>query len=335
MNRPSPSTGGNTEVALLRALRREPGAYVSGSELAQQLGVTRAAIWARVRELRQLGYEISASPQLGYRLEHAPDLLLRDDLLARLGPVSVIGRDIRVFQETASTNDVADRLGRDGVAEGVVIFAESQTRGRGRLGRRWISPKGKGLWFSVLLRPALPPQQVTRITVMAATAAARAIERLTGLNPEIKWPNDLLLGGRKVAGILTEMQAELEQVRYVVLGIGIDVNFGETDFPLELRPLATSLRLETGEPVERPALAATLLQELDTDYRRLRQGRFASIAAEWADRCGTLGRHIRLQLGSRILEGRAEALDPSGALIIRTDHGRIETVVGGEILLAH
>jgi BirA family transcriptional regulator, biotin operon repressor / biotin---[acetyl-CoA-carboxylase] ligase len=143
-----------------------------------------------------------------------------DDLISRLGKTKVIGRDIRVFQETTSTNDVIEKLAHDGVKEGVVVFAESQTRGRGRLGRKWLSPASRGLWFSVLLRPDLHPQEITQLTVASATALRRAIESLTGLKPQIKWPNDILVNGRKTAGILTELSAELDQVKYAILGIG-------------------------------------------------------------------------------------------------------------------
>src|SRR5207249_4264895 len=174
---------------------------------------------AQIEELQALGYEIEGSRHEGYRLLHAPDVLLADDLLSRLGKTKVIGRDIRVFRETTSTNDVIEKLARDGVKEGVVVFAESQTQGRGRLGRKWISPSGKGLWFSILLRPTLRPQEATQLTIAAATALWRAIHTETGLSAEIKWPNDLLLRGKKVAGILTELSAELDRVKHINLGI--------------------------------------------------------------------------------------------------------------------
>src|SRR5215510_8786403 len=184
------------DAQILSALREARAGSVSGAELVRDLGISRAAIWARIEALRSLGYEIEASPHAGYRLRHSPDVLLADDLLSRLGKTKVIGRDIRVFHETTSTNDVIEKLARDGVKEGVVVFAESQTKGRGRLGRKWISPAQKGLWFSVLLRPDLRPQEATRLTVASATALLRAIRSHTGLKPQIKWPNDILINGR-------------------------------------------------------------------------------------------------------------------------------------------
>ena len=176
-----------TDTEILLALRSAGPAPVSGAELAQRLGISRAAVWARIQELRRLGYDIVAKPHGGYRLVAVPDVLHADDLLSRLGPARVVGRDIRVFRETTSTNDVAEKLARDGVREGVVVLAESQTRGRGRLGRAWLSPPGKGLWLSVLLRPSLRPQEATKLTIVTATAVARAIRDQTGLKAFLKW----------------------------------------------------------------------------------------------------------------------------------------------------
>ncbi len=306
---------------------------VSGAELSLQLGISRAAIWARIEELRALGYDISATPHLGYRLVNAPDVLHADDLLSRVAGVAVVGRDIRVFQETNSTNDVVEKLARDGVKEGVVVFAESQTKGRGRLGRKWISIPRKGLWFSVLLRPDLHPQAATQITVVAATALARSIRKMTGLAAEIKWPNDILVRGRKVVGILTEMSAEVDHVKYVILGIGVDVNQTAAEFPPELRKVATSLRIEKGQSFSRPDLAAAILLELDADYRRLGTGQFEGVAGEWAENCTTLGRNVSINVGSRTVHGRAESLDADGALLVRTHHGHLERILGGDVTL--
>jgi len=322
-----------TDAQILAALRAAGDGAISGAELSQKLGLTRAAIWARVAELRRLGYEIEAGPHLGYRLLSTPDVLHADDLLTRLGETRVVGRDLRVFQETTSTNDVIEKLARDGVKEGVVVFAESQTKGRGRLGRKWLSPSGKGLWFSVLLRPNLRPTEATRLTVAAATALRRAIQKETALAPEIKWPNDLMLGGRKVAGILTEMSAELDQIKYLILGVGVDVNLAAREFPTELRKLATSLKIEAGRAIARPALATAILRELDRDYARICAGGFAAVADEWEQHCATLGQRVVIQVGARKLQGRAESLDDDGALLLRTEHGHLERVTGGDVAM--
>ncbi len=321
-----------TDTKILSALRANADG-LSGAELSRQLGVTRAAIWARIEELRRLGYEIEAGPHRGYRLLHTPDLLHAEDLLSRLGPTKVVGRDIRVFEETTSTNDVIERLARSGAKEGVVVFAESQTRGRGRLGRKWMSPARKGLWFSLLLRPDLRPQETTRLTVAAATALRRAVQKETGLRPDIKWPNDLLLQGRKVAGILTELNAEPDRAKYVIVGVGVDVNLNAGDFPSDLRRLATSLKLELGRAVSRPDLAVAMLRELDRDYARIGADDFASVADEWQAHCATLGRRVTIQIGDRRLRGCAESLGEDGALLLRTEHGHLEHVTGGDVFL--
>jgi BirA family biotin operon repressor/biotin-[acetyl-CoA-carboxylase] ligase len=321
------------DVQILTALRAAGDGAFSGAELSQKLRVSRAAIWARIEDLRSLGYDIEASPHRGYRLVSAPDVLHADDLISRLGKTKVIGRDIRVFQETTSTNDVIDKLARDGVKEGVVVFAESQTRGRGRLGRRWLSPAKRGLWFSVLLRPDLRPQETTRLTVASATALRRAIASQTDLQPEIKWPNDLLIQGKKVAGILTELSAELDHVKYIILGIGVDVNLSPGDLPAELRKVATSLRTELGKPVSRPELAVAILRELDHDYSRIASGQFAAVADEWEEHGTTIGQKVVIRTGNREIRGRAESLGEDGELLLRTEHGHLERIVGGDVTL--
>lgn len=321
------------DAQILTALRSTKTDSVSGAELSQNLGVSRAAIWARIEELRSLGYDIEASPHFGYRLLSVPDVLHADDLLSRLQNVKVVGRDLRVFQETTSTNDVIEKLARDSVKEGVVVFAESQTKGRGRLGRQWISPAGKGLWFSVLLRPELRPQAATQLTVAAATALARAIRLQTNLTPEIKWPNDILLRGKKVAGILTELSAELDRVKYLILGIGVDVNLNAGEFPADVRRLATSLKIETGRAVNRADLAAAILEELDADYARICAGQFETVADEWEQHCTTIGHNVTIHIGERAIQGRAESLDDDGALLVRTQHGRLERIIGGDVTL--
>lgn len=321
------------EAQILQALREAGTGTVSGAELSQKLRVTRAAIWGRIEELRALGYEIEASPHRGYRLIYAPDVLHADDLAARLPQSRVIGRDIRVFNETTSTNDIVEKLARDKVREGVVVFAESQTKGRGRLGRKWISPQGKGLWFSVLLRPEMQPAQATQITVAAATALRRAIAALTSLPTQIKWPNDILIRGRKTAGILTELNAELDRVNYLILGIGIDVNVSASEFPPDVRNTATSLQAELGRPVARAELALAVLRELDQDYRRVLKGEFRQIAEEWASYCETLGQRVSIRIGNRSVCGAAEALGEDGALLVRTEHGHLEPITGGDVVL--
>jgi BirA family biotin operon repressor/biotin-[acetyl-CoA-carboxylase] ligase len=321
-----------TDAKILTALRGNPDG-VSGAQLAEQLAISRAAVWARIDDLRKVGYDIEAGPHFGYKLIDSPDALHADDLLARLGRTKVVGRDIQVFEQTTSTNDVVEKLARDGVKEGVVVFAESQTKGRGRLGRVWQSPTRKGLWFSLLLRPKLRPQETTQLTVIAATALRRAVKTVTNLNADIKWPNDLLIGGKKVAGILTELSAELDRVRYIIIGIGVDVNQAAGEFPEELRKIATSLKIEAGEEVCRAELATEILRELDRDYARIGAGKFPEVADEWEAACVTMGKNVTVHTGDRKFRGRAESLDDDGALLVRTEHGHLERVIGGDVTL--
>jgi BirA family biotin operon repressor/biotin-[acetyl-CoA-carboxylase] ligase len=219
------------------------------------------------------------------------------------------------------------------VKEGAVVFAESQTQGRGRMGRKWVSPPRKGLWFSILLRPAMRPTMVTQLTIAAATGLFRAIQAQTGITAEIKWPNDILIRGKKVAGILTELSAELDTVKYVILGMGVSVNLSASDFPTDVRKIATSLRIETGQRLDRAALAIRILQELDRDYQRIAAGEFESVANEWEEHCATLGQNVVINIGGRTLRGTAESLDTDGALLLRTQHGRLERIIGGDVTI--
>lgn len=326
------TTVATTDAHILSALRAEASG-VSGGELARKLGISRAAVWAHIDALRKIGYEIEAGPHLGYRLLNVPDVLHADDMYSRLGQTRVIGREIQVFEETTSTNDLMARLARGGVKEGVVIFAESQTKGRGRLGRTWISPARKGLWFSVLLRPNIQPQAATQLIIAAATALTRAITQQTGIAPEIKWPNDILIRGKKIAGILTEMSAELDHLKEVILGIGIDVNMEANDLPVALRKIATSIRIESGQMVDRAGLAVAILRELDRDYERIKRGEFEMVAEEWRHHCSTLGSQVSIRVGERVIRGRAESLDADGALLLRGQHGHLERIIGGDVTM--
>lgn len=318
------------DANILAALRACPTG-ISGTELARRLQMSEGVLWARIDDLRRLGYEIAATPHQGYRLIKAPDTLHSDDLLARLGDRRVVGRAIQVFERTGSTNDLVDRLGREGAPEGIVIFAESQTCGRGRLGRLWDSPPRRGLWFSVLLRPGWAPPRVTQLVVLAAVAVRRGVRAVTGMSLEIKWPNDLQIGGLKVGGILIEMSAELDRERHVVLGIGLNVNQVEDDVPVELHGVATSLRLVGGRKWDRAELATATLRALDEGYASLRRGGFARVAEEWESACTTIGREVTIQAGNRCFRGRAESLDADGVLLVRSEHGHLERVTGGEV----
>jgi len=320
-----------TDAKILRALRENLNSYLSGAELATKLQISRAAIWSRIEDLRKLGYDIEASPHLGYRLKNSPNILLGDDIVSRLERINIIGREINVFKQTNSTNDVIEKMAVDGVPEGVVVFADSQTKGRGRLGREWHSLPEKGLWFSILLRPPLHPRMAMQLTIAAATAVRRAIHRLTGAPVQIKWPNDVIIDGKKIAGILTEINAEVDRIKYAILGIGINVNHDKEDFPPELRPIATSIKIYSGKELNRSELAAELLSSLDSDYEKILKGNFNKIADEWTHCCETVGKQVTIRAADRIIQGRAESLDADGCLIVRKTHGHLERVIGGDV----
>lgn len=310
-----------SDAGLLRRLRAAGDDYLCGADLGDP-----AQVAARVQVLREAGYGIEEHPHFGYRLLSSPGRLVADDILSRLPPSRWL-RDILVFERTGSTNDVAGNLGRQGVAEGLAVFAEEQTAGRGRLGRTWQSSAGEGLWFSLLVRPAWPPALWTRLTLWAAWALAQGIERATGAEPALKWPNDLYLGGRKLAGILVESNPG-QGNPFAVAGIGLNVN--QESFPAPLSDRATSLRIETGAPVERNGLAAAVLEAVDRTCPGL-PGNFPEML-HWArERDFLREKWVTLSAGSSTQEGAAMGLDEDGALLLRLADGQLQRVTSGEV----
>jgi BirA family transcriptional regulator, biotin operon repressor / biotin---[acetyl-CoA-carboxylase] ligase len=316
------------DSVILRRLRASGGAYLPGSDLGDP-----SAVAARVSVLRAAGYQIEHHPHLGYRLLSAPDRLIADDILSRLPECQWIHR-VLVFESTASTNDVIAGMARDGAPAGIVVFAEEQTAGRGRLGRRWQSDPRLGLWFSLLLRPEMPLAQWPRLTLWIAFAIARGIRLYAGefliqdAAPEIalKWPNDLYSSGRKLAGILVE--SSLGENPYAVAGIGLNVN--NPSFASPLDATATSLRIQTGSPLDRNALAASILGSLDHSFS-LCASRFQEIL-DWASHADFLrGRRVSATAGAIVHEGAAEGLDAEAALLIRTDAGGLVRLSSGEV----
>lgn len=316
------------DVALLRMLR-EGRSHMPGAEFAAQLGTPLSAVKSRIAGLIESGFEIEHHPSLGYRMLSSPDRLIADDLLARLGSTALI-RTIHVFAETDSTNDRAAQLGRGGVASGVVIFAEKQTTGRGRFGRHWDSAGGRGLWFSLLLRPEFHIEHWPRLTTWAATGIAAAIERETGLVVRIKWPNDIVIDGRKIAGILTETFFEAGSAPFAIVGIGVNVNHELADFPPTLAIKAGSLRMATGRALDRAAMAAAILRELSARWP-LMWSEFPALVAESEARSELLGKWIRVQAGNSVVEGIAEGLDTEGQLLLTDQNGNLRTLNAGEV----
>jgi BirA family biotin operon repressor/biotin-[acetyl-CoA-carboxylase] ligase len=316
------------DARLLGALH-EARVHLPAGDLAAQLGESAAAIRTRLAALGEAGFEIEDRPGFGFRLTAAPDRLIADDLTARLGPCPLV-REILVFAETESTNDLATQLGRQGTPGGLAIFAEHQTAGRGRFGRRWASASHRGLWFSLLLRPALPQAHWARLTTWAAVSVAAAIEESVGAKAAIKWPNDVFLGGKKIAGILAESGTDTQGRPFAVVGLGVNVNHEPGDFPPELRTTAGSLRETTGQPLDRPALTAAILHTLDRHFSLLADD-FSAIITEATARSFLLGRWIQVRAGETLSEGLAEQLDENGHLLLRHADGSLGRFTAGEV----
>lgn len=311
---------------ILNLLRDHSEAFLSGEEMSRKLKVSRSAVWKEMQNLRQLGYTIEAQPHLGYRLVSVPDKMFADELAHKLD-TKFIGKKIFSYESLDSTNDAAFLLGKQGLPEGACIFSEYQKKGRGRLGRSWVSPKGKNIILSVLLRPVLSPTEASKITLVAAVSVIKTIEKAIGKTLGIKWPNDIWHQGKKVGGILTEMSAEQDRVNFIVLGIGINVNAVSKELP----PASTSLREIHGSDVSRLDLARDLLKNLERDYLRLKKGEFEGLAKEWEDFSVTSGKRVIATVLGRKIQGQATGIDQDGALWIRKDNGIQEKVVAGDL----
>ena len=312
---------------ILRRLR-ESGGYVSGEELSALLGVTRAAVWKDVARLRAEGYGIDSATNRGYRLVSCPDRYSPEEITAGL-ETEALGKTVFCFGSIDSTNEEAKRRALAGAPGGSVFVSEQQTGGKGRLGRTWVSPAGTGLWFSVLLRPGVLPVRVSATTLLAGLAVCGAVRELTGLPAKIKWPNDIVIGAKKVCGILTEMSAEVERVEFVVIGVGVNCN--GTSFPEALREKATSLRLETGKPVRRVALLQEILRRMESLLKKNALGLTPAFLEEYKSGCVTLGKPVSFQRGGRRVVAEAADISPEGELIVRLPDGSSETVFSGEV----
>jgi len=316
-------------ASLLTLLSENATIVVSGARIAREIGVSRSTVWRWVSQLRRLGVKVKGQPATGYFLEEVPDILTPDVLRQRLkgGP---FGKRIYHFFKTDSTNRVALELGHAGEPEGAVVLAEEQTAGRGRAGRTWQSERAAGIYVTLLLRPKLAPVQAPLLTMMAGLSAQAAILAVTGLEADVKWPNDLLIRGKKVGGILTEMHAEPGAVRFVIVGIGLNVN--QEKFVGELGAIATSLRIETGKPSSRMELLVRLLREFESDYNRfLREGargvtaRFEKVSS-YAN-----GKRVRVTNGAESFAGTTAGLGAEGLLQVKRDDGQVVTVIAGDV----
>ena len=314
-------------------LLKESSGYLSGAEMASLLGVTRAAVWKAIGLLKKDGYVIKSSPAKGYLLVKSPDLCLPDIKEIISPETKKIGNELCFYDSVPSTNMVAMDLASKGCPDGTVIIADAQTAGKGRLGRSWISPPGKNLYMSIVLRPGISPRDATALTLLAAVACTSAIRRSASIPASIKWPNDLLVGQRKMGGILTEIKADIDRIIYAIVGIGINVNLHPQDMPEEIKAIATSIFVETGGHFSRSELAGAIILDFDKWYGRLLTKGKAVIADEWLTMSSTIGERIRVAAVNQTFEGVAEGIDDDGLLILKLNDGTYLKLSAGDVTI--
>ena len=303
--------------------------YISGERMSEAFGVSRSMIWKVIKGLRDEGYVIDSVTNKGYKLVGVPDLVTEEEIRSVL-ETEIFGREIYDFSEIDSTNVIAKARAREGAGEGVVFIAESQTGGKGRLGKNWVSPSGTGIWMSVVVRPEIVPQEVSGITLVVGLAICKAIREVTDLPAYIKWPNDIVVNGKKVCGILTEMSAEIDRVNYVIIGIGINVN--TTKFPKELQEVATSIKIESGVQYRRKDIVAKVLMFFEEYYQQYIQGQsLVGILDAYKSLCITLKNEVSIINKSQSYRATPVDIDESGALVVKKEDGTRETITSGEV----
>lgn len=319
--------------AVLRLLKKARGAYVSGEEICKSLLVTRTAIWKHIQALREDGYEIEARPRYGYQLIRIPDRLYPEEIKEGISTRSIGQNKIFYFPTLTSTTEPAREAAQKGCAEGTLVVAEEQTGGRGRLDRVWYSPQYKGIFLSLVLRPPVNPSEASQVTMLAAVALALAINKETGVSAGIKWPNDLLVQGKKVCGILADLNAEMDRVNYLVLSAGLNANHAPEDFPEDIKNAATSLKIETGHTVERAKLVRACLEFFEHWYTLWLDQGFGPILSAWKKVSVSLNCPVRIHTLNKSWEGWAEDVDKDGALLLRLPNGELQRLVSGEVSL--
>jgi BirA family biotin operon repressor/biotin-[acetyl-CoA-carboxylase] ligase len=317
---------------ILKILKEKRGQYVSGEMLAQTSGITRAAIWKQLSRLRELGYVIESSPRKGYRLVKSTLTLLPLEIQDGLD-TNCFGRVIVQQPEVDSTNKMAKLLAADGATEGTLVIAETQTNGRGRMGRNWASAPGQGLWFSLILRPKINIAALAGITLLAAVSVAKAINQVTGVQTQIKWPNDILYNDRKLVGILAELHGEPDLVNYLVLGIGVNVNQTVDDFSPELTGTAISLKMICERDCSRRLILQAILKEFEVAYDRLAKFGMSEQLDYVKLHSATLGKMVRISQGAgKVLEGQAIALESDGSLLLKGVDNNIIRIYSGDLI---
>lgn len=315
--------------AEILALLREKEGYVSGQELCNRFGVSRTAVWKAINQLKENGYEIEAVPNKGYRLTGQQDVLNKSEIASRLH-TKWAGRELYYYDSTGSTNQDVKRLLEEGAGEGVLAVAGAQTHGRGRRGRDWQSPPDNNIYMTLGLRPDFAPDMAPTITLVMALAVAAAMEDVCKLKSQIKWPNDVIVNGKKICGILTEMSLETGFIQYVVIGIGINVN--EKEFPEEICKTATSLFLEKGETILRAPIVAKTMEYFEAYYEKFMQTKDMSLLKEeYTKRLINAGAKVRVLDPQQEFEGVAQGIDNDGQLLVQKEDGSIVAVYAGEV----
>lgn len=316
---------------ILELLRAAGASPVSGEEISRQLEVSRTAIWKHIQALKSEGYEIESVPKKGYILKEAPDRLFPQEITGYL-KTRWLGHSICYEDSVDSTNNLAKSLANAGCENGLLVVAEEQGAGKGRLSRGWISPYAKGIWFSVVLKPPFLPQEASKCTLLAAVAVVKAVNKLKGVHASIKWPNDVLLNGRKLVGILTEMNAEFGHINYVVIGTGINTHTTAEDYPPEVRDLAVSVAQMAQEPFARVQLLADILKNMEDLYELAIAQGFKPVLDEWRKLSCTLGQEVKVIAPDCTYFGKALDIDDEGLLLVqRSDNGNVEKVVAGDV----
>jgi len=316
--------------AILKLLKSNNSKYLSGEEISNILGVSRTAIWKHIRTLKNEGYVIESQTNLGYFLSMVPDRLYAEEIKVYLKTAKIGGTVI--YQDAVdSTNITAKDIAEKGFEEGTVVVAEMQTAGKGRLGRGWHSPYGTGIWMSVIVKPTIMPMDAPKITLLTAVSVAQAIRQEIGIKPGIKWPNDILMQGKKICGILTEIKADMDRIHYIIVGIGINVNVSE--FSSDIRDIATSLKLETGIDINRAKMAAAVLNNWEENYLEFLQGDFSRIKSAWKEFSVNLGEEVTVTTLKDTIQGRAVDIDDDGMLLVEDNRGNIHKIVAGDVSL--
>ncbi len=308
---------------------KNEGNFISGEDISDALGFSRASVWKYIKKLREDGYLIEAVPHLGYKLKSTPDKMYGYDISSNLGTRMIGKKAIHYYDSIVSTNDLAYELAEKGEPEGTIVIAETQTRGKGRMGRKWVSPKGEGIYMSLILRPDVETDEMPTITLIAGMAIIKAIKKVALLDSKMKWPNDVFINGKKVSGILTEIKAQPDRVDFLVLGIGINVNASSRKLP----PEATSLKIECDHRVSRTELIKSVFEELESDYLRFRKEGFTSLRKECKHFSSVLGKRVKVEEHHRLIKGTAVDIDEKGALIVRADNGVLQRVFSGDVVL--